>query len=165
MHFNFLVLIACVLICEAAGATGLFTQFTSSSWYKGLRKSVLQPPGVVFEWAWAGVYALMGCALYLVWRMPAATHGRTIALVVFAFQLILSALWPLFFFKLKHPFVAFVELLVLWMFVLGTVVSFSYLTITAFFLLAPVMVWVLFESYLNFTLLSLNEGPTVPSHM
>jgi benzodiazapine receptor len=165
MHFNFLLLIACVLICEAAGLTGLFTQFTRSAWFKGLHKSVLQPPGFVMEWVWVGVYALMGCALYLVWRMPEHTHGRTIALIVFAFQLVLSALWPLFFFKMKHPFIAFAELLVMWMFVLGTVVSFSYLTIAAFFLLAPVMAWVLFEAYLNFTLLELNEGPTEPSHM
>jgi tryptophan-rich sensory protein len=165
MHFNWVVLISCVLICEAAGVTGLFTQFTSSSWYKGLRKSVLQPPGLFFEWAWVTVYALMGCALYLVWRMPAATHGRTIALVLFAFQLVLSALWPLFFFKMKHALVSFVELLVMWMFVLGTVVSFSYLSVAAFFLLAPVMIWVLFEAYLNFTLVSLNEGARAPSHM
>ena len=165
MHFNFLVLIACVLICEAAGTTGLFTQFTSSSWYKSLRKSSLRPPGVFFEWAWVGVYALMGCALYLVWRMPAETHGRTMALIIFAVQLVLSALWPILFFRMRHPFISFVELLVLWMFVLGTVVSFSYITLTAFFLLAPVMVWILFESYLNFTLISINEGPTVTSHM
>ena len=166
MHFNPFLLAACVLLCEAVGgASGLFTQFTHNRWFMGLRRSAIQPPGRIFEMAWILIYALMGTALYLIWRMPAGTHGRSIALVVFAFQLVLGALWPIFFFRLRHPFVAFAELLVMWMFVLGTVVSFSYLTGSAFFLLLPLMGWVLFEAYLNFTWMVMNEGPMAPSHM
>jgi translocator protein len=165
MHFDFFAFFACVLICEAVGGVaGLFTQF-NRPWFRGLRKSVLQPPALVLEWGWVVIYALMGSALYLIWRLPIQTHGRIESLIIFAFQLALSALWPLIFFRIKYFFLSFVELLVLWMFVLGTVVWFAYLDMATFFLLVPVMAWVLFEAYLNFTLVILNESPKAPSHM
>lgn len=165
MHFDFLLFLACIAVCEAAGLTGIFTQFSHNTWFMGLRKPHLQPPGWVIEWVWAGVFILMGTALYLILRMPGDVYGRTACLILFCFQLVLTALWPLFFFRMKHPLLAFVELLILWMFVLGTVIWFSYVTITALFLLAPVMAWILFEAYWNFILVSLNEGPAAPSHM
>jgi len=159
MHFNLLLLIVCVLVCEAAGGIGgIFTAFSESAWFKSLRKPALQPPGRAVGPIWAGIYALMGAALYLVWRMPSDAPGRKIALILFALQLILSVLWPFFFLKMRHPFIAYVELLIMWMILLGTMIGFAYLSPPCLFLLAPVWLWVTFEAYLNFATVSLNDG-------
>ncbi|HET9870368.1 MAG TPA: TspO/MBR family protein [bacterium] len=166
MHSGFFLLLACILACEAVGGlSGLFTQFTRNRWFVGLRKSALQPSGKVLELGWAVCYGLMGAAFYLVLKAPSGHYGHTASFIIFGFLLAVGLLWPLSFFKMKHPFLAFVELLIFWMFALGTIIWFSYAAPAAFFLLLPVMGWILFEAFMSFMLMMLNEGPTAPSHM
>jgi tryptophan-rich sensory protein len=165
MDFNSFLLIACVLICQAAGGiSGIFTAFSRNPWYQTLRKPALQPPGGAMGLIWVGLYLLMGAALDLVLRMPSETRGWKIALVLFAVQLVLSVLWPLLLFKIKHPFIAFVDLLLMWIFLLGTMITFAYLSPACLFLLAPVWIWVSFEAYLAFSLVSLNDEPVATVH-
>ena len=165
MDFNPISLIVCVLVCQAVGIVGgIFTAFSEKAWFKTLRKSALQPPSRVMGLVWIGLYTLMGTALYLVWRMPPETPGRTITLILFAVQLLLGDIWPLFFFKVKHPLVAFVESVVTWVFVLGTAIAFAYLSVVTLFFWIPVWIWVSFEAYLNFSMMSLNDEPVATVH-
>jgi len=165
MHFNLILLVVCILICEAAGAVGgVFTVFARNPWLKAQRKSIINPPDWAMGPLWAGFYTLMGIALYLVWRLPSDTPNRTVALALFAVQLVLNVLWYILLFKAKHPFIAYIDLMVVWIVLLDTTITFGCLLPVCFFLLVPAWIWVSFEAYLNFAMVSLNDEPVATRH-
>jgi tryptophan-rich sensory protein len=62
---------------------------------------------------------------------------------------------PLFF-GLKHPGLAFAEILLLWLAIAATIAAFRPVSRAAAWLLVPYLVWVSFAAALNFTLWRLN---------
>ena len=77
------------------------------------------PPGWVFGPVWSALYLAMAVAAWLVWRQRGVVDAR-LPLALFLVQLALNAAWSWFFFALQNPGLAFVELLVLWAAILGT---------------------------------------------
>jgi benzodiazapine receptor len=147
---NILRLIAAVLFCQAAGFLGsLATTPSIAGWYKGLAKPSFNPPDGVFGPVWTTLYLLMGIALFLVWRLGLKTEGVQAAVIVFLIQLALNTLWSLLFFGLHQPFLAFVEIIVLWAFILWTMLKFFGLSRPAGWLLVPYLLWVSFAAVLN----------------
>lgn len=150
---NILKLVAAVLFCQAAGFLGsLATTPSIGGWYKGLVKPSFNPPDWIFGPVWTSLYLLMGIALFLVWRLGLKTEGVQAALIVFLIQLALNTLWSILFFGLHQPFPAFIEILVLWAFILWTMIKFFGLSRPAGWLLVPYLLWVSFASILNFFL-------------
>jgi len=153
-------LITAVAIAELAGIVGSF--FTVSSiptWYAALNKPGLNPPSWVFAPVWTMLFLFMGIAVYLVWVRPdIKTRQRRIALSVFGVQLVLNTLWSILFFGLRNPFVAFIEIIILWLAILATIVLFHKISRPAAWLLVPYILWVSFASYLNFSLWRLNSS-------
>lgn len=78
------------------------------------------------------------------------------SLKLFAAQLVLNVLWSVLFFGMGNFWLAFGEILVLWIFILITIVSFEKVNKVASWLMVPYILWVTFASYLNFTIASLN---------
>jgi len=150
---NILKLIAAVLFCQAAGFLGsLATTPSIGGWYKGLVKPSFNPPNWIFGPVWTTLYLLMGIAFFLVWRMGLKTEGVKAALIVFLIQLALNTLWSILFFGLHQPLPAFIEIIVLWAFILWTMIKFFGLSRPAGWLLVPYLLWVSFASVLNFFL-------------
>jgi translocator protein len=145
-----------VLWVLAALAAGWFGSiFIPGDWYASLSKPAWNPPDVVFAPVWTVLYVLMGIAAWLVWR-EAGFSGARVGLSLFIFQLVLNALWSYLFFGLKSPMVAFIEIVVLWCAILGTLVAFWKVRPGAGALLIPYLCWVSFASALNYTLWRLN---------
>jgi len=150
---NILKLIAAVLSCQAAGFLGsLATTPSIGGWYKSLVKPSFNPPNWVFGPVWTTLYLLMGIALFLVWRLGFKAEGVQAALIVFLIQLALNTLWSILFFGLHQPLPAFIEIIVLWAFILWTMIKFFGLSRPAGWLLVPYLLWVSFASVLNFFL-------------
>lgn len=155
---DLLRLAACILLCQAAGAIGsLFTVTSLDSWYAALSKPPFNPPGWVFGPTWTILYTLMGIAAWLVWRRgdlwsPPVRN----ALLLFAVQLSLNALWSILFFGLKSPLLALVDILALWVAILATTLAFRPLSPAAAWLMAPYLAWVSFAALLNFEIWRLN---------
>jgi translocator protein len=95
-------------------------------------------------------------AAWLVWRESQARSVRT-PLALFAVQLALNVAWSGIFFHLHHIGAAVVEVLLLWAFILATVLSFRRVSRAAALLLAPYLAWVSFAAFLNFTIWRLNR--------
>ncbi len=154
------LLAACVLLCEFAGIVGsVFTFSSIPTWYAGLVKPSFTPPSWVFGPAWTILYALMGAALFLVWRERKNKEKKADvkpALVVFAVQLALNALWSILFFGLKAPALAFYEIIVLWISIIASIVFFLRVSKRAAYLLVPYFFWVAFAATLNFYVWLLN---------
>lgn len=154
---NGLKLILSIIICQAAGILGsFFTAPAIGEWYADLKKPSFNPPNWIFAPVWTILYALMGVTLFLVWRKGLTTKGAQTAIFLFAVQLVLNILWSFLFFGLKSPLYGFLEIIVLWVAILLTIISFLKISQPAGVLLIPYLAWVTFAALLNFSLLRLN---------
>lgn len=147
-------LVGWLLLCFAAAAFG--SLFLPGEWYAQLRKPTWNPPSWIFGPVWTALYTMMAFAAWLVWGRGgfAAQRGP---LGLFLLQLLLNASWSPLFFGLHHPGLAFAEIVLLWLAILGTVVAFWKVQRLASVLLLPYLAWVSFAAVLNFTLWQLNR--------
>lgn len=154
---RFVRLVLAVLVCELAGLVGsVFTAPAIGSWYAGLEKPLFNPPNWVFAPVWTLLFLLMGVALYLVWGKGLERSEVRLAVVVFGFQLFLNVLWSFLFFGLRNPFLAFLEIVLLWAAILVTTVLFYRVSRNAGLLLVPYLLWVSFAAFLNYNVWLLN---------
>ncbi|NYT08299.1 MAG: tryptophan-rich sensory protein [Methanomicrobiales archaeon] len=151
------ILIGSIILCNLAGFMGMLVTSTGpGSWYDMLVKPSFNPPSWIFGPVWTLLYILMGISLYLVlmaWRKGTDTR---IPLLVFGIQLVLNALWSFLFFGLRSPAAGLAGILVLWVFIVATIVTFSRVSRPAALLLLPYLAWVSFASILNYAILTLN---------
>lgn len=145
-----------MLICfGAAGLGSLFTTPSIGGWYVTLRKPAWTPPNWVFGPVWSLLYLSMAIAAWLVWRR-AGISGARLALVLFAIQLLFNVGWSAIFFSAHMPGVAFAEIILLWLMILATIVSFWPVSRAAGWLLLPYLLWVSFAAALNYSIWRLN---------
>ncbi|MCX6712409.1 MAG: tryptophan-rich sensory protein [Candidatus Vogelbacteria bacterium] len=151
-----LKLIISLAIPLIAGYLGsLFTNPSiNSGWYKALPKPELVPPNIVFPIVWTTLFVLMGVAFYLVWKKSTLSkpHLSHLAYLLFAAQLILNVWWSILFFYLQRPSWALLEIIVLWFFILFTMLTFKKIDRRAGWLLLPYILWVTFAIYLNYSI-------------
>ena len=147
-------LVVCFIIAFAAAAVGSVASIRASEFYLELSRPTWAPPAGVFGPVWSALYALMAVASWLVWQTH---HARRFsALAVYVVQLALNALWSWIFFAWREGRWAFVEVLVLWAFVLLTVILFWRVRRAAGMLLVPYLLWVSFAACLTFAVWRLN---------
>ncbi|MBR2338220.1 MAG: tryptophan-rich sensory protein [Clostridia bacterium] len=120
-----------------------------------LNQPALVPPAWLFPVVWTILYTLMAIAAYLVYTSRDIDRGAPLRL--YLLQVIVNALWPLFFFRLEWRLFAFVWILLLIALVVLTMVGFKPISNTAFWLMVPYLVWLLFAAYLNFSFYLLNR--------
>ena len=150
-------IIIAILICEAAGVIGsFFTTPAITTWYSEVRKPTFVPPNWLFAPAWITLFLLMGISAGIIWNRGLENKNIKAALSVFGAQLALNILWSLLFFGLKSPFLAFLEIILLWLAILINIISFCKISKTAGLLLLPYILWVSFAALLNFSVWQLN---------
>jgi translocator protein len=155
---NPVLLIACVILTNLAGVAGsFFTDTGTGSWYADeLIKPWFVPPDEVFPIAWTTIFILMGIALYLVLGEGTGRTDVQIAVFLFFCQLGLNILWSYLFFTLKSPLFGFIEIIILWIFILAVTVSFYRINKRAGYLFLPYLAWVSFATVLTGTIYLLN---------
>lgn len=79
------------------------------------------------------------------------------ATILFGIQLVLNALWSYLFFGLCNPFLALIEILLLWLLILETFKAFQKIDSFAAKLLVPYIVWVSFAVVLNGSIWYINS--------
>lgn len=142
-------LAAWLLLCFGPAILGGL--FRPDEWYASLNKPTWNPPGWVFGPVWTTLYTMMAIAAWIVWKQGGFRVQR-LPLTAFLVQLILNALWSPLFFGWHRPGWALVDILLLWLAVLATILTFRPVSRGAAWLLAPYLAWVSFASVLNFTL-------------
>lgn len=150
-------LITSIVICQLAGVIGsLFTRPAIPTWYATLEKPSFTPPNGVFSPVWITLFVLMGIAAFLVWNKGLSDQRVKIALSIFAVQLILNVLWSVMFFGLRSPLAGLIDIVILWIAISLTVLSFFPISRAAGLLLIPYILWVSFAAVLNFSIWRLN---------
>lgn len=154
---NFLKLLLTITVSLLAGVIGsLFTTPAIQGWYATLIKPEFNPPSWIFAPVWTILYIMMGVAAFLVWKQGRELRNVVLPLGIFTVQLILNALWSIIFFGIRDPKLAFIEILLLWLAILATIITFRKVSRPAGWLLVPYLLWVSFASYLTFTIWMLN---------
>jgi benzodiazapine receptor len=156
-------LLVAVLSVEAVGgASALVAGGDFRAYFDSLRKPPLTPPPAAFGPAWTTLYLLMGIAVWLIWRRR-IDERTAAALGLFVAQLVLNAMWSIVFFGRHKAGWALLEIVLLWMTILATILSFWRLRPLAGALLLPYLAWVSFATYLNAGIWRLNRGAEGPA--
>lgn len=151
------ILIGSIVLCNLAGILGALVTVTGSgSWYDSLVKPALTPPSWVFGPVWTTLYILMGISLYLVLMEWKKGTDVRVPMVLFGIQLVLNTAWSFLFFGLESPAAGLAGILLLWVFILATIITFYRINRAAAFLLIPYIAWVSLASYLNYAIFILN---------
>jgi tryptophan-rich sensory protein len=140
-----------------AAAIGAVASVDAPSFYAQLARPAWAPPAGVFAPVWTTLYALMGVAAWLVWRVRGFS-GAGGALLLFIVQLAANSLWSWLFFGWRVGAWSFVEVLLLWCLVVATTVSFWRIQKVAGALLVPYLVWVTFAAALTYSIWRLNPA-------
>ena len=138
-----------------AAALGSAASIQAGSFYTQLVRPDWAPPQDIFGPVWTVLYALMGIAAWLVWRVAGFRAART-ALTLFLVQLAVNALWSWFFFGWHLGAVAFADIVLLWVLIVATLIAFWRIRPIAGALLIPYLLWVSFASALNYAVWQLN---------
>ena len=129
-----LVLLTLIVGSLASSNTG------TDTWYQGLIKSDLNPPGYVFGIVWPILYLFMGITA---WR-----NIDTIK-IDFYIQLFLNAIWSWLFFSFQLPLIALFDIWLLIFINIKILFIVSKQDKIGAILYAPYILWLLFASYLN----------------
>lgn len=148
-------LIGWLVVSFAASAIGALASIQAKSFYGELVQPSWAPPASVFGPVWTLLYAMMAIAAWVVWRSGGFRNNR-IALSLFGIQLALNALWSWLFFAWHLGAWAFADILVLWIFIAATVITFWRVRPLAGALLVPYLLWVSFATVLNYFMWQLN---------
>lgn len=145
-------------ICLVFGFMGcLAIQSGLARWYPDLQKPWFHLDEDIFIAIWILMYVLMGTAAGIVWSKGFYHKWVKTALYHFGFQLFLNGFWFLLFFALEKPFLALLNLLVLFILILITIKWFRIVNTQAANLLIPYAGWVLFVIAINFEIWRLNS--------
>jgi tryptophan-rich sensory protein len=150
-------LVGWVALCFAAAAVGGYASASAGSFYAELARPEWAPPGSVFGPVWTVLYLLQAIAAWLVWR-AAGFGGARVALGLFVVQLAVNALWSWLFFAWREGALAFGEVVVLWVLIVATTVTFWRVRPLAGALMVPYLLWVTFATVLTFAVWQMNPG-------
>jgi len=154
-------LVSWLLICFTASAIGAVASIQAKSFYALLAQPYWAPPAWLFGPVWTTLYTLMAIAAWLVWR-EGGFRTRRRALALFLIQLAFNALWSWVFFTWQLGAAALLNVLILWLLIAATIISFWRVSPLASSLLIPYLIWVGFAAALNYSLWQLN--PQILGH-
>jgi tryptophan-rich sensory protein len=150
------VLVAAGAALFVAVLGGLMTDI--GPWYFSLKQPAWKPPDWAFGPVWTTIFALAAAAGVIGWRTAPSRSRRELMLMLFALNGFLNVLWSLFFFRLRRPDWALIEVPFLWLSVLALIIVLARYSKPAAWLLAPYLVWVSIAALLNWQTVQLN-GP------
>jgi len=142
----------------AAAIGGLATSGSVNTWYQEIARPTWTPPDFLFGPVWTVLYILIGIAGWLAFSRGAARPRlRAWAMTAFAAQLLANALWSIFFFGLQSPFLALLDIALLWVLIGATLLLFRPLSPASALLLLPYWLWVGFAAVLNAAIWAMNR--------
>jgi tryptophan-rich sensory protein len=153
-----LALILAVLAVEIVGASGsVFTIQGLGAWYESLTLPAFAPPNWIFGPVWTTLFALIGAAVWLVWRKaPTEPSAVRLAIAVFVVHFAVNLGWSAVFFGLQNVGLGLAVILLLWALIVATIWAFGRVDRRAALLLVPYLLWVSFATFLNYQIWVLN---------
>jgi len=144
-----------LLIFSVAAIGRVFTNLSVHDWYPTLIKPSWTPQGTTIGLIWTILYVTMAVAAWLVWRRGGIVTNK-LPLGIYLVQIVLNVIWSAIFFGVRNPGLALLEIVVLWIMILTTLVTFWRVSKFAGALMVPYLTWVAFALVLNLWIWRLN---------
>lgn len=151
---KFTQLLISLAIPIGVGWLSSFFTRNSTEFYDSLNLPLFAPPASVFPVVWTILYIMMGVSFYLV--QTKSQSDKTEAFTLYFAQLGFNFAWSIIFFNLNLLFASFVWIIVLLFLIYKMVFAFYDHNKIAGILQVPYLFWVLFATYLNFSIIILN---------
>ncbi|WP_417414983.1 TspO/MBR family protein [Hoeflea sp.] len=142
-------IIIALLVLATASSGALFKP---GEWYRGLRRPSWTPPNWAFPLVWSILYIAIGLAGWLVWQAA----GMGIAMMLWLAQLVFNAAWSWLFFGQKRMDLAFVDVSLLLITIIGFILVAAPVSQAAALLFLPYAAWVATAATLNRSVWKLN---------
>lgn len=144
---NWKIFINCLAVVFVVALIGSY--FTKiDDWYYSVRPSIT-PPDWVFPIVWTLLFYLIAISIYYSW-LGSGKNEKNKIIALFGANFILNILWSLFYFKMRNPKVAFVDLILLWFSILSLIIYNWKIDRKSSYLLIPYLLWVSFAGILNY---------------
>ncbi|KAM6182313.1 translocator protein 2 [Erethizon dorsatum] len=140
----------------------LFTRYSVTDWYTGLKTLSWYPPYKTVLLVWTMVYSLMGYASYLVWKDLGGGFQWRLALPLGLYTVQLSISWVvlMLFLEAANPGLALLHLLLLYGLVVSMVLVWHPINKLAALLLLPYLAWLTVTAVLTYRLWRASLCPT-----
>lgn len=150
-------LITIILVVLMTGGIGSLLTAGGMKWYRSIDLPPFTPAGEFIGSVWTAIYVLTGISAYLFWYAALPDAWRTGILLCFVANAVLNVLWSAIFFRWHAIGWAFIEALFLEASVLLLIALLLPYSYVAAMLLVPYALWVLFASFLTFTIWQVNR--------
>ena len=131
-----------------------FFTMNSMDIYSKINRPALAPPSILFPIAWTILYSLMAISAYIVSQSDC--ENKEAALTSFYVQLAVNFVWPLIFFNLQAFLASLLWLVLLVVLVIIMIIQFYKCSPISAYLQIPYLLWLLFATYLNFSIYLIN---------
>ncbi len=149
INWNILIL-SFVLVYVVALAGGIFaSKGINTFWYQTI-KPPITPPNWVFPVVWNILFFLIAISLYFSLTTVKDKKSELKIEFVFAINFFFNFLWSLFYFYLRNPFIAFFDLIFLWLSIIAMIYFTYKINKKSAWLLIPYLLWVSFAEVLNY---------------
>lgn len=156
-QFRLFKFVGAIVLPQIAGLVGsIFTAPAIETWYANLNQPSFQPPNWIFGPVWTLLYLLMGIALYFVWLQYHENRKARFAFWFFLAHLVANSLWSILFFGFQQIGLAFLCIVLLWIWILILEFLFARIDVRSAWLLIPYFLWVSFAGTLNLAIWALN---------
>ena len=154
--FDIFLFLLSFIITLGVGFIGSIFSRNAKIIYEAYKKPFFAQPAIVFPIVWTILYVLMAYALYRIWLLHKQNKDVSKAFRYYFVQLFLNFLWPVIFFYLNLSAIAFLEAVILFIFVFKTTLEFCKQDKQAGIILLPYLIWCLYALVLNFSIWFIN---------
>lgn len=144
-----IVLLTSILIVFLFASIGSIFTYSevNSSWYLENKPS-FTPPNLVFPIVWTILYLLIAASIYLSWTNSTKKEKKNL-LILFGINLLSNGLWTIFFFTLKSPILALIDLSIILTSTIFLILYTKKINKISSLLLLPYLIWLIFAGILN----------------
>ena len=142
-----------VLITFSASAMGGFvTASFKEPWYSQIIQPSFSPPSWVFGPVWTTLYFLMSLAIWLFW----INFKNKKVLYIYLVHIFFNAIWSIIFFGFHQIFLAFLNLIIILIFIIWLMNIYYKTYRLSFLLMLPYLIWSTYALILNGSIFYLN---------
>jgi len=155
MKWNYLVIIGIVFLTSFTGSI-FTTDGIENGWYESIVKPEWTPDGMIIGIVWTVLFFLLAISAILYWNRVYDRRKKNIAKFFFFLNLALNVLWSYFFFAKNSISGAFIEAIFLALSILILILISWKDSKVSSILIIPYFAWVVFATYLTYTIMTLN---------
>lgn len=156
------IVVSAIFFLVLGTLSGISTMTSIQDWYSTLNKPSFNPPNWLFGPAWTILYILMGGSFGIIWQIAAVGRYPIInkfarrGLIIFGIHFLFNLAWTPIFFGLQRPDLALIVIIIMLALIIILIRHFFRLDRVAAFLLIPYLLWVVFATILNISIIALN---------